>query len=139
MADLGDELGNLRTAWEFWFEASDVARLDDLLTPLWGYHEARGDYYAAIALGEDLLHTIIELPDGRDRQHDELALRTTLARTRLVLNGFTDDAENAVTEALERFETSRTCRDAFPGAEGPRSASTLAFRFPSRPPQPRRS
>ena len=118
LAALGAELGNLRTAWEFWVERRDVARLDDLLAPLWGYHEARGDYNAAIVLGEDLLHTVTELPDSRERQHDELALRATLARTRLVVRGFTADAEQAMAEALQRFEDSQDPRRRFPALRG---------------------
>lgn len=115
---LGDELGNLRAAWEFWVARRDVARLDELLAPLWGFHEARGDYAAAIALGEALLRTITELPESRERQHDELALRATLARTQLVMDGFTANAERAMVEALNRFEASPTASQRFPALRG---------------------
>lgn len=114
LALLGDELGNLRAAWEQWVERRDIARLDDLLAPLWGYYEARGDYGAAIVLGEDFLGALSELPDTRERRHDELALRANLARTQLVVRGFSRDAERAIVEALERFEASRDARQRFP-------------------------
>jgi predicted ATPase len=114
LAWLGDELDNLRSAWEFWVEHRDVERLGDLLEPLWGYHEARGDYQAAIVLGEDLLRVLTELPESRERRHGELALRANLARTQLVVRGFSRDAERAVVEALEPAEAPGDAGRRFP-------------------------
>ncbi len=102
LAALGEELGNLRAAWQFWLERSDVGRLDALVEPLWGYHEARGDYRAVVELGQGLLRLLAQLPETPERQHDELTLQTNLARTRLVVHGFTQEAEEAMAAALER-------------------------------------
>jgi predicted ATPase/class 3 adenylate cyclase len=45
--DLGDEIGNLRTAWRYWVEQGDVERLFGLLDSLWALHDAKGWYHAA--------------------------------------------------------------------------------------------
>lgn len=114
LAQLGDELGNLRAAWSHWAEQRDVAALDDLLGPLWGYYEARGDYRAVVELGSDLLRVLADLPETTERRHDELVLRAALARTNLAVLGFSAEAERAVTEVLELLEASGEARQRFP-------------------------
>lgn len=111
---LTDELGNLRAAWQYWVAQRDLARLDELLGPLWGYHEARGDYQAAIVLGEQLLATLPELPETQERRHDELALRAIVARTQLAVHGFSAEAEQAINETLDRYEAAHEARRRFP-------------------------
>lgn len=113
LAVLGDELGNLRAAWHHFVERRDVARLDDLLAPLWGYHESRGDYRAAVALGDDLLDALGHLPASDERLHDELAVRATLARTQLAVLGFTPEAERVMAETLDRFDATPTTHQRF--------------------------
>ncbi|MFL6206131.1 MAG: ATP-binding protein [Acidimicrobiales bacterium] len=99
---LAEELGNLRTAWEHWVDRRDVVHLDDLLEPLWGYFEARGDYRAIIVLGNAFLQVLAELPETPERKHDELTLLTNLARTELAVRGFTPEAERSMQEAIGR-------------------------------------
>jgi predicted ATPase len=111
---LGDELGNLNAAWQTYRERRDVAAMDDLLAPLWGYYEARGDYRAALGLGEDLLDSLSRLPDTPDRRHHEFTLHANLARTQLVVHGFSAEAERAVVDALRQFEASADARQRFP-------------------------
>jgi predicted ATPase len=118
LARLGDELGNLRSAWAHWAEQGDIAALDDLLGPLWGYYEARGDYRATVELGEDLLRVLAQLPETRERRHDELVLRAALARTNLAVQGFSPEAEQTVTEVLELLEGSGEARQRFPLLRG---------------------
>jgi predicted ATPase len=108
LAAVAAELDNLRAAWQHCAERHDVARLDDLIAPLWGYHEARGDYRTVLALGEELLRTMTELPDSPKHRNDELALRANLARTRLVIRGFGPDTERALVDALARLEAAPT-------------------------------
>jgi predicted ATPase len=114
LAAVAAELDNLRAAWEHCAERRDVARLDDLISPLWGYHEARGDYRTVLALGEELLGALTELPESPERRHDELALRANLARTQLVIRGFGPDTERALVEALARLEAAPTAPQRFP-------------------------
>jgi hypothetical protein len=118
LARLGDELGNLRAAWDLWAEQHDVAALDDLLGPLWGYYEARGDYRTAMELGDALLRVLAELPETAERRHDELVLRAALARTNLAVQGFSTEAERTVTEVLDLLETSGEARQRFPLLRG---------------------
>ena len=101
---LGAELVNLRAAWDHWVEHADHRRLGELLEPLWGYFDARGDYRGAIVLGEDFLRVLSQLPDTPERCYDEFAVQTNLARTHLAVGGFTADAERTVRDALDRFE-----------------------------------
>jgi predicted ATPase len=108
------ELDNLRTAWQRCAERQDVARLDDLISPLWAYHEARGDYRTVLVLGEELLRTLTMLPESQRRRNDELALRANLARTQLVVRGFGPDTERALVEALERLEAASADQQRFP-------------------------
>jgi predicted ATPase len=108
------DLDNLRTAWQHCAERHDVARLDDLIAPLWGYHEARGDYRTILVLGEELLTALTALPESEQRRNDELALRANLARTRLVVRGFGPDTERALVEILERLEAAATAPQRFP-------------------------
>ena len=65
LSAMEDELGNLRAAWDHWVHNGDVDRLHELLEPLWGFHEARGDYAAAIELGDDLLGVLDEAAGDR--------------------------------------------------------------------------
>ena len=65
-------------------------RLNDLLGPLWGYYDARGDYRSAIELGRDLLDCLAATPDSPDRRRDEFVVRMNVARTELAVRGFTD-------------------------------------------------
>ncbi|MGV3760440.1 MAG: ATP-binding protein, partial [Actinomycetota bacterium] len=118
VARLGDELGNLRSAWTHWADRRDVEALDDLLGPLWGYYEARGDYRAAVALGEHLLRVLGDLPETAERRQDELVLRAALARTNLAVLGFSEEAERAVTDVLELLEASGEARQRFPLLRG---------------------
>jgi hypothetical protein len=111
---VGAELDNLRAAWQHCAERDDVAGLDALIAPLWGYHEARGDYRTVLGLGEELLRTLTRLPHSAQRRNDELALRAGLARTRLAIRGFGPDTERALVDALGRLEAAPPATQRFP-------------------------
>lgn len=112
---LSAELGNLRAAWDTWVGRGDVARLNDLIAPLWGYDDARGDYRSAIGLGHDLLACLAETPDSADRRRDEFVVRMNVARTELAVRGFTAEAERLTRDALDRAEEGDDVRERFPG------------------------
>jgi predicted ATPase len=114
LAAVAAELDNLRAAWQHCATTHEVARLDDLIAPLWAYHEARGDYRTVLVLGEELLRTLTMLPESPKRRNDELALRANLARTQLVVRGFGPDTERALEDALERLEAASTAPQRFP-------------------------
>jgi predicted ATPase len=114
LAAVGAELDNLRAAWQHCAERDDVAGLDALIAPLWGYHEARGDYRTVLGLGEELLRTLTRLPPSAQRRNDELALRAGLARTQLAIRGFGPDTERALVDALGRLEAAPPATQRFP-------------------------
>jgi predicted ATPase len=113
IAALGGDLANLRAAWDHWVQHADVKRLGELLEPLWGYYDARGDYRGAIVLGEDFLRVLPRLPNTAERRYDEFAVQTNLARTQLAVRGFTPEAERIIRKALDRFEAVGDARQRF--------------------------
>jgi predicted ATPase len=112
---LSDELGNLRAAWDEWAARQDVARLNELLAPLWGYYDARGDYRSAMELGRKLLECLSMIPDSPERRRDEFAVRISVGRMELALQGYTDDAERVIREALEGTRAAGDVRQRFAG------------------------
>jgi hypothetical protein len=101
MAALGDELHNVRSAWDEWLQRGDPVRLNHLVAPLWGYYEARGDYRSSIELGTGLLECLATTPDSPDRRRDEFVVRMNLVRSELAVTGFNADGEKIVREALD--------------------------------------
>jgi predicted ATPase len=124
LSALADELGNMRAAWDEWVDRMDVARLNGLLGPLWGYYDARGDYRSAIELGQDLLDCLAATPDTPERRRDEFAVRMSVVRTELVLRGYRAEAEHLIRDAMERAEVAGDARQRFPGL---RSLGYLQF------------
>lgn len=122
LATLSSELGNLLTAWSYWLEQGDVARLNELLELLWGYYDARGNYRAAADLGEDLLGVLARQPETPERLRDQLALETSLARSLLAVTGFSSASERRITEILDRSSASGEAAHRFPAL---RSLSSL--------------
>ncbi len=102
---LGDELHNIRAAWDEWAARGDVTRLHDLVPPLWGYYEARGDYRSAIEVGSGLLDALAATPDSADRRREEFVARMNLVRTELAVTGFNADGEKIVRDALAEAAT----------------------------------
>jgi len=101
-AELSDELGNLRSAWDHWVRERDVARLNDLIDPLWGWYDARGDYSAAIELAEGLLEVLAIEPETSERVRDEIALQMSIARALLAVRGYTAEVEERIRQAMDR-------------------------------------
>ena len=93
--ELGVELGNLTTAWQYWKSTVDLEQLHRLLDALWTLYEARGWYHAAVELANDLLQVLSTLPETTHRAQEEITLRTSLARGLLALGGYTDKVEES--------------------------------------------
>jgi predicted ATPase len=115
LAALSVELANVRAAWDEWAGRGDVGRLHDLLPPLWGYYDARGEYRSVIELGTDLLECLATTPDTPDRRRDEFVVRMNLVRTELAVRGFTAEAERMIRDALDQAATAEDDRQRFPG------------------------
>jgi hypothetical protein len=114
LAQLDDELGNLRAAWSYWAQQREVARLDDLLETLWGYYDARGDYRATTELGAALLEVLATQPESPERTRDEVALQMSLARALIATQGFGADAEQRIVAALAQSGGAGTDVQRFP-------------------------
>ena len=115
LLSLADEQENMRAAWDVWADRLDVSRLNDLLGPLWGYYDARGDYRSAVELGQKLLECLALTPDSRERRRDEFAVRMSVARTELALQGYTAEAEGMIRDAIDRADFAGDDRARFPG------------------------
>lgn len=97
----GAGLGNLRTAWSYWVDDGDVARLQDLLETLWALHDAQGQYHGALELASDLLAVLEVSPDSEARAREAAALQMSVARAIMAIRGYTTEVEQAFTRALE--------------------------------------
>ncbi|GAB3197010.1 LuxR family transcriptional regulator [Geodermatophilus arenarius] len=104
LAALSLELGNFRAAWSYWVREGAVARLNDLLEPLWGYYDARGNYRGAVELGSDLLAVLSVQPETPERIRDEIAVETSLARSMIAVSGYTAEVERRIRAALDRSD-----------------------------------
>lgn len=122
IAALGDELGNLRAAWDQLVGQRDATGLIDLLEPLWGYYEARGDYSAALELGDGLSAVLAGLAETPERQRAEYVLQMSTARLMYVTRGFTAETERRIREALDHSTGTSADPQRFPGL---RSLATL--------------
>jgi predicted ATPase len=122
LARLAGELGNLRAAWSYWLEHGDVARLNDLLEPLWGYYHARGNYRAAMELGDEMLGVLVKQPETPERARDQVALEMSLARSLIAVRGFSADAEPRIRAAVDRSDAAGEAPQGFPTL---RSLATL--------------
>jgi predicted ATPase/class 3 adenylate cyclase len=115
LAALADELVNMQAAWSEWVDRDDVAQLNRMLTPLWGYYDARGDYRSAIELGSDLLQRLAASPESPQRRRDEFAIRMSVVRTELAVRGYTAEAEHLIRDALEQAEAAGDAGQRFSG------------------------
>ena len=115
LAALGDELGNLRAAWDHWVE--QARRRPPRRSP----RAARGATTRpgattgrVIVLGDDFLRVLAGAArHARAASTTSSPLQTNLARTQLAVRGFTPEAERTIREALERFEAVGDARHRF--------------------------
>ncbi len=94
------ELGNAQEAWRFFRDLGDVDRLNVMLEGLWALHQNRGWYHGAVALADDLLGLLAQLPATPERVRQQVGLQTSLARALMAIHGYTDEVEAAFDRAL---------------------------------------
>ncbi len=114
LEDLGSEIGNLRTAWRYWVNHSDLEQLFQLIGGLWALHEARGWYHAAIELASDTLRVLGEAESTPELAAEELILRTSLARALMAVRGYGVEVEEAFKEVLDMADATGTTAQRFP-------------------------
>ncbi len=101
LEELAASIGNLRTAWRFWFDSADLEQILRLIDALWALHDAKGWYHAAIELARDALSVLTAAATSSQHADDELALRTSLARALMAVQGYTPEVEQTFRDVLE--------------------------------------
>ncbi|HEY3522758.1 MAG TPA: AAA family ATPase, partial [Candidatus Limnocylindrales bacterium] len=104
LEELEADLGNLVAAWRYFVEARDLSRLQGLLDPLWGIHESRGRYAAAVGLADDLLGVLDTADAGDYPPEKAITLRLIVARGLLAIRGYRPEVEAVYRDALAHAE-----------------------------------
>ena len=114
------EIGNLRIAWDYWVAADDLEQLERLAKALLVLYDAQGWYLDIVKLTKDMLAVLDRAPSAPNRALQEIALRTILARSLMVTQGFTPEVEKAYVGAVELFERANDvgARQKFPVLRG---------------------
>ena len=112
--ELEGEIGNLRTAWRFWLDAGDLAKLEELFDGLWGLHDARGWYSSAVELAQDLLEVLSAAPSTPDRVRQKITLATSLARGLLAIGGSTKETEDAYDRVVALLDEAGGIDEVYP-------------------------
>jgi predicted ATPase/class 3 adenylate cyclase len=105
---------NLRLAWRHWLDERDLDQLNKLVDGLWAVYESESRYQGMADLARELLDVLLATPPTRERDLQELTLRTSLARALSGLHGITDEVEAEYRRALELFEGEREVPQLFP-------------------------
>ncbi|HVR31085.1 MAG TPA: adenylate/guanylate cyclase domain-containing protein [Acidimicrobiia bacterium] len=101
LADLVAELGNLRTAWQYWVAAGDLEQLRRLLECLWVLHHNRGWYQGVIELMTDFLGVLQSVPPTPETLEEEMTARAGLGRVLLAVRGYGVDVDEQFSRVLE--------------------------------------
>jgi predicted ATPase/class 3 adenylate cyclase len=112
--DLEPELGNLRTAWDYWIARDGVEQIFRMIEGMWALHESRGWYRAAIELANDGLEMLDGVDPSPKVAAEQLALRMSLARAMMAVRGYGPETEAAYKKAMEASETVGTPTQRFP-------------------------
>jgi predicted ATPase/class 3 adenylate cyclase len=114
LARLEVDLGNLRTAWDFWVERDDVDQVLSMVEGMWALHEARGWYRSAIDLGDAAIDVMERTEPTPGLAAERLALQTSLARATMAWRGYGPEAEEAYSKALQIAEDEGATAKQFP-------------------------
>ena len=112
--DLERELGNLRTAWDYWIAQDGVEQIFMMIEGMWALHESRGWYRAAIELANDGIEMLDGVEPSPKVAAEQLALRMSLARAMMAVRGYVPETEAAYRKAMEASETVGTPTQRFP-------------------------
>jgi predicted ATPase/class 3 adenylate cyclase len=99
--DLEADVGNLRTAWDFWIDRDDAARMLMMIEGLWALYESKGWYRGAIDLADGGLGVLDRADPSADLAAERLAVQMSLARATMAWRGYGVEAEQAYEKALE--------------------------------------
>jgi predicted ATPase/class 3 adenylate cyclase len=114
LADLEQELGNLRTAWDYWVARDGVEQVFEMMEGMWALHESRGWYRAAIDLANDAIKVMDRAEPSPELEAEGLAVRMSLARAMMAVRGYGPETEAAYKRAMEASEAVGTPQQRFP-------------------------
>ena len=114
LAELEPELGNLRTAWDYWVERDGVEQVFTMIEGMWALHESRGWYRAAIDLANDAIGVMDRADPSPELEAEQLAVRMSLARAMMAVRGYGPETEEAYKKAMAASETVGTPEQRFP-------------------------
>ena len=114
LTELEPELGNLRTAWDYWVERDGVEQVFEMIEGMWALHESRGWYRAAIDLANDGIGMLDRVEPTPKVAAEQLALRMSLARAMMAVRGYGPETEEAYKKAMAASETVGTPQQRFP-------------------------
>jgi predicted ATPase/class 3 adenylate cyclase len=113
LARMTADVENLRIAWRYWVDVSDLEQLDRLAGSLLILNDVRGWYLDTVVLTRDMLAVLASTSSSPERVSQEIALRTSLARALMATKGYTPEVEEAFAGAVELFERSTDVRQQF--------------------------
>ena len=112
--ELEPDLGNLRTAWDFWVKRDGVEQIFEMIEGMWALHESRGWYRAAIDLANDAIGVMDRADPSPELEAEQLAVRMSLARAMMAVRGYGPETEEAFKNAMAASETVGTPEQRFP-------------------------
>lgn len=101
LVELVADIENIQAAWRYWVEEKDLEQLRKFFDCLGLLYDRRGWYPAMVDLISDMLSVLSSTPASKERIEQEIMLQTSLARTLLIVKGYTDEVEQAYTRALK--------------------------------------
>jgi len=101
LEDVATELGDMRTAWQYWVDAGDIDQLRLLLESLWVLHDARGWHQGIVELMTDFVGLLEGVEPSPAILEEEMTARTGLGRALMAVRGYTLDADEQFRRVLE--------------------------------------
>ena len=118
MQDMAADVENLRIAWSYWVDKSDMEQLHRMTDGLWNLYDVRGWYQSTVLLITDLLAILSRTPDTAEQARQEILLQISLARALMAFKGLTPDVEDTYSRALALSEEYGEVPQLFPVLRG---------------------
>jgi len=105
LGQMATEIENLRSAWHYWVEQTDLEQLGKFIDGLWLLYDTRGWMHAMIDLTNDLLKVLEANPPTPELARQEIVLQASLASALLSTKGYvSDEVEQAYVRTFQLIE-----------------------------------